>query len=291
MRRVGNFFRGQARHSSGLYKVLSALGSVVFVVGCSINPNHSGFQDGFAVAAPTSKGYSGNRPAITIDQPENKTVIVYSHGTTNSQLAENCGAFWNDVPTSLIALQRPGRLIYFLCTNVVESTARSRAGEYVYLRLDEVEATLDELIGVGVKPRSLFLAGHSAGGWVSLMASSKFPQKFNATIAFAPAFAGRRSNEKRFPYWRQEIRPRQIKDMLSATEINALVFAYEGDPFNRPEDLSFLTDRYPNSVELIGYGCAIGNKHLVHLHDCREAATTDAMARFIDARLREASDR
>jgi len=155
-------------------------------------------------------------------------------------------------------------------------------GNYVYERLREVETTLDELIALGVPPKNIFLAGHSAGGWTSLMAMRLFGEKFNAAIVFAPAFAGPRSEESRYPWWRRKARPRQIREMLEAPEIRALVFAYYGDPYEAPEELRFLTEHYAETVQIIAYACDIRNPHLAHLNDCREANTSETIAKYID---------
>src|SRR5690606_41086873 len=60
------------------------------------------------------------------------------------------------------------------------------------------------------------LAGHSAGGWSALMATLEYGDQFNGVIAFAPAFAGRRSEVLRYPRWRRKIRPQQIEHLLQA---------------------------------------------------------------------------
>ncbi len=187
-------------------------------------------------------------------------------------------------------MQSDDLLIYYLCSDVAEEPLISTAGTYVYKRLDEIERILDELLAAGVSADRVFLAGHSAGGWASLMAAAVFPEKFNGVIAFAPAFAGKRSNAKRFPHWRQVVRPRLIKHMLTAPTLPALVFAYRRDPYNRPEELAFLAEAYPDSVRFVPYGCENALSHLLHLYDCRESETSAAIADFIADRVRGAGD-
>ena len=245
-------------------------------------------QTGFLVErpgiGPIARSYSGARPPIRMSAPHDRIVIIYNHGTQRPQHVEDCGAPWNQVPRSLLALQSERLLIYYLCSRASESYAKSSAGQYIYERLKEVEATLDELIALGVPPQNIFLAGHSAGGWTSLMAMKFVDRKFNAAIVFAPAFAGSRSEASTYPWWYQEARPKQIREMLEAPNVRALIFAYHDDPFERPEDLGFLTERYGKSVPMIAYECDVPNRHLVHLNDCREAATTQAISRFIAER-------
>ena len=73
-------------------------------------------------------------------------------------------------------------------------------------------------------------------------------------------------------------------------EVRALVFAYDNDPFNRTAELKFLTDRYPDSVEIISSTCKIAwplTGHLTHLKDCQAETTEAAIARYLEARLSE----
>lgn len=275
--------RGDLMQISAFLKT-GALLVTVLLAGCALPLSHTGFLVKAPDAAPAAKSYLGPRPPLRIDNPRDKFVIVYSHGTTRPQKPEDCDAMWNRVPRPLLAMQSEKLLIYYLCSRALETKPDSVAmvGNYVYKRLEEVEATLDELIALGVPPRNIFLAGHSAGGWTSLMAMRLFGEKFNAAIVFAPAFAGPRSEEKRYPWWRRRARPRQIREMLEAPEIRALVFAYYGDPYETPEELKFLTERYAETVRIIAYACDIRNPHLVHLNDCQEAATTETIAEYIE---------
>ena len=254
--------------------------------GCASPINRSGFYGESTSGAQASISPASTQPTIHVDDPADTTVVVYNHGTTRSDRAENCNRFWNRVPGSLLSLQSDGVLIYYLCSDVAEVPNRATAGRYVYRRLAEIERTVDALLAAGVSPSRVFLAGHSAGGWASLMAAAVFPDKFNGVIAFAPAFAGKRSNATRFPHWRQVVRPRLIKHMLSAPTLPALVFAYRRDPYNRPEDLAFLAETYPDSVRFVAYGCENALSHLLHLYDCRESETSAAIADFIADRVR-----
>lgn len=261
---------------------ISAVWLVLAIAGCATPSNRTGFVIDGPGADLAAKTHSGTRVPALRDLKD-KIVIVYNHGTTLPQQVEDCSAWVNQVPRSLLAIQSQTVLIYYLCSAAREPYTMSGkyAGQYIYGRLKEVEATLDELTALGVSPKNIFLAGHSAGGWTSLMAQRYFGKKFNAAVVFAPAFAGRRSQERFFPWWRQEVRPRQIREILEAPEINALIFAYHDDPFDRPEDIKFLTERYPQTAQIIGYKCDIPNEHLVHLNDCREVATTEAIGKYI----------
>jgi pimeloyl-ACP methyl ester carboxylesterase len=245
---------------------------------------HTGFLPGSEGALPVAGRDRIGQPAIVLDSPTDRLVIVYSHGTTNPRRAEDCGAWFNQIPGSIRSQQSVNVLIFFLCSNAREARSTwGTAGEYVYRRVDEIEAVVDAIIGAGVSPDRIFLAGHSAGGWASLMAAARFGHKVNGVIAFAPAFAGPRAEEERYPWWRQEARPRQAQELLDAPSLTALVFAYEDDPFERPADLGFLVEAHP-AVRLVGYACPGRTGHTTHLRDCREASTASAVADFLSLR-------
>lgn len=265
---------------------------VAFVAGHAAAEGVSGFLPGTKGATPLQGTYQGATPPIAIADPKGKVVVVYSHGTRRPQHVEDCSKSSNRVPRSLMeglgARRDGGALIYYLCSGASERTTRTTAGEYIYKRMAEVERTLDQLAAAGVDPKRIFLAGHSAGGWTSLMMGRTAAKKFNAVIAFAPAFAGPRNETEQYPWWRKVARPKQIEEMLKPPRLEALVFAYEEDPFNRPEDLAFLTKRYPQSVKLVGYACPlVKRKHLTHVEDCREDRTAATILDYVKRRLGE----
>ena len=107
-------------------------------------------------------------------------------------------------------------------------------------QIEEINEVLDELLLIGVKATNIFLSGHSAGGWSSLMSMNMVGKKFNAGILFAPACCGPRSEILVYPSWRKRIRPAYIKNMTNVERIEALIFSYKDDPYNRPRDLLFI---------------------------------------------------
>lgn len=140
----------------------------------------------------------------------------------------------------------------------------------------------------GVAPEKIFLSGHSAGGWASLMAMPTVDRKFNAAIVFAPAFAGPRTEAGIYPIWRGEIRPKHVTKMTSFDQMRALVFAYDNDPYNRTAELKFLVDRYSDSVEIISSNCKMLlplTGHMTHLKACQAEATEKAITEYLEARL------
>ncbi len=238
-----------------------------FVLYTNDNPNN---------LAPISKTYKGKTPKISLINGEDLKIIIWSHGTNRPQKQENCLKL--TIPETLFALSENNNVyFYFLCSRAIDG---DKLGSYIYKRKKEINRVLDQLISVGIKPKNIFLAGQSAGGWTSLMMMDQLEKKFNSAIVFAPAFAGPRSEIGIAPRWRREIRPRQVKQMIKAKVIKALIFAYEDDPYNRPKELMFLKEKYPNSVEIVGYKC--GNGHSTTYNDCRFDKTKQTIKKYFE---------
>lgn len=213
-------------------------------------------------------------------------VIIYNHGISRPQQKEPCFLHYNQPPRSLTALVNSTTMVYRLCSTATESPSISSAGKQVYLRKIEINYAIDAFLARGIQAKHLFLAGHSNGGWTSLMMMQDVNIRFNGVIAYAPAFAGKRSEINITPWWRRTVRPNQIKDMLIAPNMDALVFAYENDAYNRPQDLQFLEDNYPlnnhTGVDLVTYDCGTNNAHQTFRNDCRLSDTSRRISNFIN---------
>ncbi|MDA9767882.1 hypothetical protein N9C71_01695 [Candidatus Pelagibacter sp.] len=238
-----------------------------FVLYSNDNPNN---------LAPISKTYKGRTPKISLINGADLKIIIWSHGTTRPQKRQNC--LKSRIPETLFALNEINNTyFYFLCSRATDG---DKLGSYIYKRKKEINKILDQLISAGIKPESIFLTGQSAGGWTSLMMMDQVEKKFNSAIVFAPAFAGPRSEIGKYPKWRKVERPRQIKKMVKAKVIKALIFAYDDDKFNRPKELMFLKEKYPNSVEMVSYNC--GNGHDTGFDDCRFDATKQIIKKYFE---------
>jgi hypothetical protein len=247
------------------------------------NKNFSGFMlfnlSNINNLTPISQKYKGKMPDINLDNGGDLTIIIYSHGTTRPQREENCTKKYNQIPNSLRVLTKTNNTyFYYLCS---KATDDGEIGSYIYKRKKEINKILDQLISVGVKPKNIFLTGYSAGGWTSLMMMDQVEKKFNSAIVFAPAFAGPRFETNKYPMWRKVVRPRQVKEMIEAKKIKALIFAYEDDAFNRPKELNFLKEKYPDTVELVGYKC--GNGHSTINNDCRLSKTKKIIKNYFES--------
>ena len=219
--------------------------------------------------------------ATHVADPAEAVIVIFSHGTSRPQNRSVCTARHNQPPETLVrAAAAVNASIFRLCSRATDGNV---PGSYIQKRVAEISATLDEFLALGVRPENIFLAGKSAGGWASLMSAKEEGDKFNAGIYYAPSCCGRRSEINRFPIWRREIRPEQVRQILTAEEIRALVIAYEDDAFNRPEELTFLTDAYPGGVSMVGYSC--GKGHATDMHDCRAEDTETVISGYLAERL------
>jgi pimeloyl-ACP methyl ester carboxylesterase len=193
-------------------------------------------------------------PALTGD-PAKAVVLIFNHGTYRPQRRHVCNES-RDVPAVVRDLaQQHGWLVHYLCST---ATDEGVDGSYTYKRADEILAVVADYRKRGVPAERIFLLGHSAGGWSSLMAARKDHSGFNALIAFAPAFAGPRHEAPRYPWWRGKIQPAQIAYLREAKRIEALIIAYSDDDFDRPEEIAPL-DGIPGVRVLAFDACNAGH--------------------------------
>lgn len=243
-----------------------------------------------SLGSNTKSSIAADIERIPFSRPaQQQRVIIYNHGIHRPQQLEPCFMPYNNPPPALMLLRDQQTLVYKLCSTATESPAISSAGRQVYLRKGEINHALDAFLARGILPKHLFLAGHSNGGWTSLMMMQDVNTRFNGVIAFAPAFAGKRSEASYAPWWRNSVRPKQIKEMLRAPVMDALVFAYANDAFNRPEDLQFLPHHYPptglHGVKLVAYDCGLKNAHQTFRNDCQLAQTKQSIRDFIQQQI------
>ena len=217
---------------------------------------------------------------IKILTPEDITVIIYNHGTTSPSRTEDCDAEWNKVPKSLLTFAGDKVKIFYLCSNAADNDGV--LGGYIYKRVKEINQTIDQLMNQGIDSRRIFLAGHSAGAWSSLMSRVNSQTEIAGLILFAPAFGGRKDAEKLFPIGRQILRPKQANEIITAKSIRAIIFSYAGDPFGEPNEMDFLTKAFPDTIEQFTYRCFNNpNPHISHLNDCDYRRTLRLINKFI----------
>ena len=254
----------------------------------------SGFATKTDDATPYANGYRGDTPLPKISNATDAKVIIWLHGQGNPRKKEFCSAQHNLPPRSILQLGKEENIfVYYHCTAVIDPKVKKdnvpddgihytrgyAMGYYTLGRRDELSDLLDTFHNIGVKPSNITLAGHSAGAWTALLAAAAYPQKFHALIAFAPAFAGPRNEENAYPWWRKTVRPEQIAMMTEPNDVPKLIFAYQDDAFNRPSELVFLSEAFPNSAKLISQKC--GKGHNTHKNDCQLDQTLKLMKNLV----------
>ena len=212
---------------------------------------------------------------------KNPVVIIWGHGQSSAQKSEKCSADFNKIPKTLKYLEKEiDAHFIFMCSKSKDS--QYREGSYIYKRVKQLKKLLTEINEIGVHPNNIFISGFSAGGWTALHMFRENEKLFNSAIVFAPAFAGPRYQIRQYPMWRKAV-PAHIKKITKAKVIDALVFAYEDDIFNRPEELKFLTEIYPKNVNIVGYNCK--NGHLTHINDCKSSETEILILNYINQQI------
>jgi pimeloyl-ACP methyl ester carboxylesterase len=221
-----------------------------------------------------------SEPPVLPADPGKAVVLIFNHGTNRPQVRHQCSEN-RDVPAVVRDLAPAHRwTIHYLCSAATDDGVD---GSYTYKRADEILAVVADYRKRGVPAERIFLLGHSAGGWSSLMAARKDHTGFNAVIAFAPAFAGPRHEAPRYPWWRGRLQPDQIAFLRQSKRIEALIFAYSDDDFDRPSELAPLESIV--GVRLLAFdACNAG--HLTTYSDCfREGAKVE-IADYIKTRLK-----
>ena len=190
------------------------------------------------------KNHWHNSRGFSIPNPSDKAVVVFLHGSVIEKLDDTCdpngevpGFSVPEVIRQLAGAKVAGLevVIFAPCTGQA-----THLGEPLKIdqRVTAIEQTLEELGRAGVDPSRIVLVGQSAGGWAALLHEKRNPGSVNSVIAFAPAFAGKKRG--RPDIW-QRRHEEQAAEIASAERMPALVFAFENDAYNTPDDLSFLS--------------------------------------------------
>jgi hypothetical protein len=194
--------------------------------------------------APATYGSAAPRP---IADPAHAIVVIYIHGAQPAELGPD--------PCEMDRINAP-----FGVPNVVHDLdGTAIAGERVWVdgfcpptrigpidprtgqrtnRLDprvrEIAARAAAYAAMGVPAGRIFLAGHSLGGWASLVIEDRQPDLIAGVIAFAPAAFGIAATrpENVAAYRRQ-----RYAELTAARQLRALVFGFAGDAFETADDL------------------------------------------------------
>ena len=253
-------------------RVLLALLILFFAAGAAA-------QQGPAPPGPLQDTPAPPREAAPAD-PAQSVVLIFSHGTYRPQRRHQCNEE-KDVPGVVRDLAAAnGWTVHYLCSAATDDGVD---GSYTSKRADEILAAVAAQRANGVPAARIFLLGHSAGGWSSLMAARKDASGFNAIVAFAPAFAGPRHEEVQYPKWRRFLAPQQTAYLRQARRIDALIFAYSDDDFDRPAELAPL-ESIPGVRVLAFDACQRG--HGTTYSDCFRDGAKVEIEDYIKTRLK-----
>ncbi|MCP4329107.1 MAG: alpha/beta hydrolase [Alphaproteobacteria bacterium] len=123
---------------------------------------------------------------------------------------------------------------------------------------------IEAKVSQGYRRKNIFLGGHSAGAWTSLLIKRHDPGKFNGVIAVAPAFNGQRS--ERFCIAkdckgeidagkRAWLRAENNAHLGSgAPRLDALVFAFHCDRFGWPNEYPFAANASVSQITYPDFG-------------------------------------
>lgn len=246
-----------------------------------------------SACAGTSR-FVGHHASLTLESipdPDAKVWLLYQHGSQPENVRDPCHPSSSFLPgrvppvISNLAGQRvAGRevVVFALCTSVP-----GRFGGYgeedlkVRWRADEIEALVNRVRGFGVPQEQIFLVGHSAGAWASLLLQARSPEPFNAVIGFAPAFAGQKV--LRSSVW-QTYFEAQLEEIIEAETLDALLYVFERDPYYDLSDMKPLAG--VSGVTIVwpqDSSCWTG--HRAVFRRCFQDAATDEIRRYLHQRL------
>jgi pimeloyl-ACP methyl ester carboxylesterase len=255
-------------------------------------------QPAVAQVLPAHYG-QGDLPPL--DNPAKTILLLFSHGSGQEFVNDPCEMQKYNAAYGVPAVVHDlyGQMIGNLKIIVDGYCTPTRRGYYdmnshsgdpkVMLRSIDIEARAKSFAAAGVPVRQIFLVGHSAGGWASLMAKVRNPGIANSVIAFSPAFAGQRSSRK--PGW-QWLQDKYVEDIRKAPRLDALVFAIENDAFETPQTLKFLS-AIPGVTEVVlsdnkisGVACdSSTSSHALVRNPCFRHTQFDRLKTFIEQRL------
>jgi len=177
-------------------------------------------------------------------------VLIYNHGSLAEQYLDACNPLQRyglgatpEVVASLShrLINKKRILVYSLCSSLKRRIKLKNTSSNIKLsiRTEEIAQQVRFFLNAGIPKKQIFLFGHSTGGWTSLNYLQRYPNTINAAIIFAPAFAGHWQNRPK--QW-QLFYTDHKADLQSAAQLNALVFAFENDPYYQLTEINFFKD-------------------------------------------------
>lgn len=238
----------------------------------------SGFVNDHLDVAPWTWWWSRHLD-LAVEHPDTTNIIIWNHHTEAMTEAPSCMGSHYFPPPSIMALEAIGRTrVYYLCTR---STQNPEKPHFALQRRDEITDLVGRFRALGIPPARIFLAGQSGGSCASLFALGAAPGQMNAGILFAPACTNMGEGFRRMGGVPSPGAREIEAALLEQDSITALLVAFDQDSWNKPDDLAFLTARWPETVAIFSPHC--GANHSGAFHGCG----LDAVAREVETYFRD----
>lgn len=184
---------------------------------------------------------------------ENKILVIFLHGSEDESRPDAFVSRYTTPPVILgiAGANVLGKEVFVLAIDdsdiqeavVYDSSGRDMSREPKFVkRFWRLGSAIKAMVERGFLPSHIFVSGHSAGGWIGLLAIAKFPDNFAGAIAFAPAFAGKPDRGKQW----SEFRNNMINDLTGSVSLHGLVFAFEGDEYEPADEIEAIFSKIPN---------------------------------------------
>lgn len=252
----------------------------------------------FFVAACAGGNYFEVKPLPKVT-PAKNIVVVYTHGSVAARTPDNCVLYQNrpGSGTPPIIENLEGAPVGGKSIRIHKFCTPSRTGQPLHGLGDDLgpskvmQRTFD-LVNLskayrqaGFSADQIVFAGQSAGGFASMLAQSISPASIGRVIAFGPAFANKRAvrnaGEKR-------ANVRLKATLAKAKDLNALVYSYDQDVYERPQDLTGWPDNpgiriyAVKGLTIEGQSCNTTYAHHLAFEECFERTQRERILSFIE---------
>lgn len=239
----------------------------------------SGFVNDWPDTAPGTF-YWSDYLDLVVEHPQETNIVIWNHHTEAMSTAPSCLGSGYFPPPSIMALEEIGRTrVFYLCT---KSSQDPEKPFYAIQRRDEILALVQKFHDLGVPAERIFLSGQSGGSCSSLFALGAAPEQMNAGILFAPACYGRTEGIRRQNQQLREYAKAIDEQMLAAKSVTAMLVAFKADSWNKPDELKYLSKRWPNT-KVFTPGC--GANHGGAFHGCGLGKVADAVRTYFLSQL------
>jgi hypothetical protein len=199
-----------------------------------------------------------------INDPKSKIVIIYNHGQSSHDGPSNDCVWKNGIRnfSSLVGEKIKDKevMVYLVCTGKLKGDDYKRLWNKkkfqppykgkpkLEKRLDANLEIIDSFVKKGVPYKQIILAGHSCGGWMTMMLMSRHPDKIGGGISLMQACYGKLSRlykvkkvgvkkalekfKKKDGFGPADMRQKQIEEIKQSNNLPVLVFTHPKDPYD-----------------------------------------------------------